>query len=318
MFSPTAWFRTFFLVFALFAATQVARAIEVVSSIRYEQYWTLCNMYLNFYPFIRIGEADAELNSLTYMIEPNGSGNTMTAYVYEFPLVDGAPGKLLGQTSGVLINWADVRKRVVLPMAPKITLAANTAYVVRAVSSGDNIMIQVSEKTDWAGISGWVIGDAYRLYANYPPEVGTYVPMFAVDATILAPSKNYAEWAGRRFSPEELKVAAVAGATADPDRSGYANLQRYAFGLLARGPVASPIAQTTVAEGGKTYAAVRFKSVAAGNDITYAVEGSSDLATWATVKTFAAGTAVEQTVRDTVAMSGATRRFLRVRVTLAP
>lgn len=133
-----------------------------------------------------------------------------------------------------------------------------------------------------------------------------------------APAATYLNWAALHFAAGDLSNPAISGALADPDGAGVPNLLRYAFGLPAHGPAPAPTQVLTVDEAGLRYLAVRFSRAPASDDLLYTVKSSPDLVGWTTVATLAAGVPTDQTVRDTVPITGAARRFLRVNVELVP
>jgi hypothetical protein len=298
-------------------------AVEAASSINDARFYARWNVNVIVgYPMLTVGDSDALLNSVTYKLYPEVTGSTVTAYLFA-PLPDGKPGTLLAQTVVTPVNWATDVRLLTLAMATPFRLTAHTSYLVQissTASPSQPVTVAINETGERTALLGWSIGATAMTYFDFgdPWKEESVIPQFSIDVTFLTAPRNYAEWAARNFPASDLALPAISGATADPDGSGLANLQRYAFGLPARGPVGPTVAQTTTVEGGATYSAVRFNTVAAGDDITYTVEASGDLATWTPVKTFAATTAGTQTVRDTVPVTGATRRFVRVKVTLTP
>ena len=172
--------------------------------------------------------------------------------------------------------------------------------------SGTRILVQ----SDWgAGMPG------PGVVANPNAIVDTYV--IELPAYSGAAADNYAAWRVANFTGTDLTNEAISGPAADPDGSCVTNLQRYAFGLAARGRVATPTTLGTIDSGGSRYLTLTFDRRAVATDLSYEVEASTDLATWATVpgQTFAPGTPARVTAQDSVAMGpGVTRRFLRVRL----
>ena len=104
----------------------------------------------------------------------------------------------------------------------------------------------------------------------------------------------------------------LAADTADPDRDGMTNLLEYALGTDPTS--AASVVRPTLGRSGNflILSFIRLKS-----DVTYLVEGSSDLTTWSTLATNAGSVGQSVTVTDTVAIptSNPPRRFLRLRIT---
>ncbi len=154
------------------------------------------------------------------------------------------------------------------------------------------------------------------------------VYVFVVDASgnasegvpiVLAPSvppSVYATWRAAHFSGGDFDNDTVSGPLADPDRAGIANFARYAFDLPARGPVPAPITAGTADLATGRVLTLTFNRRAVARDLSYILEGSTDLATWTPVpgQNFAPGPGAV-TARDAIALGTAARRFLRLRVT---
>ncbi|MBK8479419.1 MAG: right-handed parallel beta-helix repeat-containing protein [Opitutaceae bacterium] len=129
---------------------------------------------------------------------------------------------------------------------------------------------------------------------------------------------TYATWRTANFGADAGNDA-IAGPLADPDGAGLSNYARYAFNLPPRGAVSSPVILDTVGDGAARVLRLTFPRRTTATDLSYIVEASTDLATWAPVPglTYSPG-AGPVTAQDSVALGAAPRRFLRVRVAAVP
>ena len=149
--------------------------------------------------------------------------------------------------------------------------------------------------------------------SDHLPEVADYV--------VPTP---YTNWQLAHFTAAELANAAISGDLADPDGDGIPNLLEYALNLdpkIAKTTGLPTAGQTTV--GGQQYLTLTYTQLIGTPGITYLPQVSGDLSTWnggsgytVAVGTTSNGDGATQTVvvRDAVAMSGATRRFMRLQV----
>jgi hypothetical protein len=104
----------------------------------------------------------------------------------------------------------------------------------------------------------------------------TYAP-FAHDRFETAP--HFAAWQLREFTPAELALPVISGATSAPAGDGVANLIKYAFGLDTSIPASSgllPSLQLLPPDSPVLFHAERSGS----SDILYRVEASTDLSAW--------------------------------------
>lgn len=209
--------------------------------------------------------------------------------------------------------------------APVSRTVATGADVTFAVVAGGDPTLRYQWRKDGADLPG-ATAATLVLPAVGPTAAGDYTVEVRNDhgrteaaATLaVVAATSYAGWVATNFSASEQLDPAVVGASADPDGAGVSNLVRYAFGQPARGPIAAATRVVLVDEGGARYAAVQFDRLAESDDVVYTVQSSADLVGWTTVTTLAAGLPTTQTVRDTVPVTAAGRRFLRVRVELVP
>lgn len=127
---------------------------------------------------------------------------------------------------------------------------------------------------------------------------------------------SYGDWVAAKFEEWAQVRQDVAGAYADPDGAGLTNFLRYALDLPARGPVGALATLVTETDNAVAYPALRFNRRALAPGLEYHVQASTDLATWEAVSTWKADASTVVTARDSVALGSASRRFLRLQVTL--
>jgi hypothetical protein len=132
----------------------------------------------------------------------------------------------------------------------------------------------------------------------------------AQSAVVTIEDKPFDAWRFANFTPAERSNPNISGETADPDADNLDNLIEYALGLPPKTPGPSPV--TAGSLGG--YLSVTFNKSPAATDITWGAQVTEDLSIWqpAHIDT---NTTTTFTARDTVLMSGADRRFIRLKIT---
>ncbi|HLP02862.1 MAG TPA: glycoside hydrolase family 44 protein [Opitutaceae bacterium] len=251
-----------------------------------------------------------------------------TSDTYAFTL---AGFKMYRDYDGALATFGDIS----LPTTSSDT-ALVSAYISRFSTRNDRYVIVAINRSPavqdvaFAGLAAAGIARVFRLegtsttpafVGEVPADLANWVvtlPPLSVSTIELniPAAANYAAWRALSFSTTDLGNDAVSGPDADPDGAGVTNFARYAFGLPARGPVATSTTLGTTTSGGASYLTLTFDRRATASDLAYTVEASSDLVDWSTVTTIAPGTPAQVTAQDSVALgtAGITRRFLRVRV----
>lgn len=141
-----------------------------------------------------------------------------------------------------------------------------------------------------------------RHRAGAADDIGAFESVLPVDA-----------WLVTHFS-FDAATPAIAGDLADPDADGGNNLLEYA---LDRDPFVpdAHLLPTAVNEGG--FATMNVARNANATDLNFSVEVSDGLANWQSGPSFTTtliNTAAQSKVRDNTAISGASRRFIRLRV----
>ena len=233
-----------------------------------------------------------------------------------------APGTPTGLTamSGtgigqILLNWRS-STGVQNYLLQRSTTSVNGYSALATVSSGttfiDNNPLLAAGQTYYYEIAAANVSGTSTFSA--PASAMPYVPA------------TYGGWAYSFFGLNA--PLSVAGDTATPANDGVTNLMKYAMGLNPNTTTGGglPACGTTSASG-TNYLELSFTRNTAAADIIFTVQGSSDLSgsNWSTISTFSSGawspsdnvteTSGTATVRDTMPMSSAPRRFLRLEIT---
>lgn len=209
---------------------------------------------------------------------------------------------------------ATAGQSVTFTVAAKGTPAA-FAYRWQRKPSGSSTWGELSDGAIYRGtgtatltlatVGGAMNGDQFRCV------VDNYVAAAAISApaALTATGEAYLD-----FESWRAGNSVTGGAGDDPSGSGITNFARYAFGMAPNGPVENPVTITPVSGASGQFLQVSFKRKAAATDIRYVIEHSSDLVTWATLRTIDPGLPVDVLEQDTVAIGSVPRRFLRVRI----
>ena len=128
---------------------------------------------------------------------------------------------------------------------------------------------------------------------------------------------TFADWIAGHFTTAEQANAAISGPDADPEGCGLTNLERYAFGLPARGGIASPVTTTASGTGSSQRLALTFPRKGYAPGLSYTVQSSTDLVIWTDRQTIAPGYPKTFIFTDSVTIGSGPRRFLRVQITQA-
>ncbi len=195
--------------------------------------------------------------------------------------------------------------------SPTVTLAGHSATVT---GSG----------TVWTATTTMTVGTPQGAatlsiaFADFAGHAGSPATATTDGSSVTIGSTTYTTWTAANFTAAELATPAISGEYADPDGAGITNLVRYALDLPARGPVA---ATTTAAfDGGTTPAtlSLSFTIRAEADDLLYEVQSSQDLVTWELVAPYCANGTKRTELASVPVPAGATRFFLRLRVTQLP
>jgi hypothetical protein len=153
--------------------------------------------------------------------------------------------------------------------------------------------------------------------AGQPIKIGFYdyfasEPRFRLDNVTLTYSSTFTQlqtWRQTRFG--QTDNTGTAADTADPDGDGVANLLEYALGgdPLQGSNAILPVVSSVNGRLQLTFLRARA-------DVTYTVQGSSDLVTWADLATNPDAVSTTTPVVFTDSVSNPSRRFLRLKITV--
>jgi hypothetical protein len=223
------------------------------------------------------------------------AANQSILFTQTLGYLSGAPGK-----STVTIG-AGTGGSVTGTTSQSIAFGANGTAVTAVPAAGNTFAY-------WSGLPGGRVTTNPLALVNVTSEM----TVSAVFAPIPA---SYPDWRSANFTGADLADDTLSGPLADPDSSGLTNLERYAFDLAARGPVAAPVTVTTAESGDQRYLKIEFPRRTVGSDVQYVVQTSTDLVNWTTHETVQIGATTPYTVTyPTPIATDQPRRFLRVRV----
>ena len=197
-------------------------------------------------------------------------------------------------------------------------------YVIVAINRSTN-----SQDTAFTGLPVSGTAKLYRLQGTQPTPfyagsvtanlsswIVTLPPLSVSTVEIISPvgGANYEAWKEANFTAQEQQDTGVSGPNATTDGSGIRNIIRYAFDLPAHGPVSHIITPVIVSTAGADYLAASFTRRTVATDLSYRIESSSDLSHWVTVTDLGPGEPASVTVSDSIPVSTAQARYLRVSV----
>lgn len=139
----------------------------------------------------------------------------------------------------------------------------------------------------------------------------TFVRDAAETAVVNIEDKPFDAWRFAEFLPGELGNPSISAAPADPDGDGMENLLEYAFGLDPQVPGMPPWVSTEF----NGYLAISATKNPAATDLIWSAESGDSPDSWgaAQVET---NTSTSFLARDVVLKSAASRRFIRIQVSL--
>jgi hypothetical protein len=129
-------------------------------------------------------------------------------------------------------------------------------------------------------------------------------------AVVTIQDKPFDAWRFANFTAPELALPATSGETADPDGDQLENLIEYGLGLLPKSPNTSSV---TLVEPANHLTLSATKNPAA-IDISWSAEVSGNLTSW-NPAVIITNDVSNFTARDSVLISDAERRFIRLKIT---
>ncbi|MBI2514188.1 MAG: hypothetical protein HYV96_19625 [Opitutae bacterium] len=259
--------------------------------------------------------------TLNYQWRRNGnaiSGATAASYTAS---VAGTYDVVVSNTYGNATSRSAVVS--VTQQAQTITFAAppdvpfGTAPLTLDASASSGLAVAFEIVSGPASVSGstlTLLGAGSVTVRATQPGDAAYAPATPVERTfVVAPT--FASWLLERFTPEEIANAALTGPNADYDRDGLPNLVEYALGLDPK--VASPSGAPTIALASGNWT-LTYQRPADRADVTYAVQMSTNLASWSAsgvTHTLVSTSNGVETWRATYPAASAPNCFLRLMVT---
>lgn len=182
-------------------------------------------------------------------------------------------------------------------------LAARTAGKVDAVLDTLAVLGAPGDSSRWRinGVANYLTKDSTHLQPAANAELAPHLRALLLSLAI----DDYGAWT-RAVSWN----GADSAPGADPDHDGRANLLEYALGADPLYPSSNDNVRITNIEPALALTFPRLR-----HDLTYVVQGSSDLVAWDAIASNPGAVGETVTVTDPVPLSEASRRFLRLQVT---
>ncbi|MBL9183209.1 MAG: hypothetical protein JNN17_13815 [Verrucomicrobiaceae bacterium] len=157
-----------------------------------------------------------------------------------------------------------------------------------------------------------IVAPTSQTLTSFDPAQALSLPPYSMTVLQWAPPARQA-WRYQYFGT--VAGTSTAADDADPDGDGLSNLLEYALGTLPTQSSSTPWVTTNTSG----YLGLSIAKNASASGITWSAESSDDLLTWHPAQTVTLiDNATTFTVRDSVPIGAAARRFLRLRVTAAP
>jgi regulation of enolase protein 1 (concanavalin A-like superfamily) len=283
-------------------------------------------------------------NSITAYRAPNVSGNPGTWVQVGQPqtIIMTTPvwvGFYVNNSTGVGMNTVSFSNLSIVPLnkAPVVSIGSVPALTpppvtVTGVVTDDNYPAPPSLTTQWLKLSG--PGTVAFGNASLPATTatltigGNYALRLRADDSSAVSFKDvafsayttpYELWQAQQFSSTGGISDPNAALLLDPDNDGQSNLMEYALGSNPNAAGSAPISTDSETVATASYLRLSVSKNPNATDVQYVVEATSTLAipsSWSSVGLIIeTDTASQLVVRDNVAISPDTQRFMRLRVT---
>jgi uncharacterized delta-60 repeat protein len=162
---------------------------------------------------------------------------------------------------------------------------------------------------------------------NLAAPINASVILGAQQQAVVTLTASFASWQAKTFTATERANPEISDPTADPDGDGLGNLLEYAFGFEPKtaNSTAQPVVGTVNLDGAEYLTLAYRRLVPVSPDLTYTPQATGNLAgVWDATPVLLSGPVANGdgtetlTYRDATALTGATKRFLRLKVTQQP
>jgi len=215
------------------------------------------------------------------------------------------------------------------PIAPPVITSAATATGTNGCAFSYQITASNTPMSFAIfGFPTWLaLNPATGAISGTPTAAGPYtVSISASNAggtgsttlTITVQPTPWVQWQTLHFSAAQLVDATVSGYNAAPAGDGIANLLKYALGLDPWTPTVLPVLRDIETVNGSKYLrlTVARNAPPSGLNVTFEVCGDLTTGSWSSADTTVeVNTATSLVGRDTIPISSAPRRFIRLKVT---
>ena len=243
----------------------------------------------------------------------DGSYSIATVPVGTYTVSASATGYVTGNDTGIAVTGSSPAiANFVLSLTPVTgTIAGTVKNNASAVIGNATVSVVVSGTTYTATSSA--VDGTYSI-ANVPAGTGYTVTAVASGTPYgTGTATGVSVTAGNTTTSNFTLTYSSASwnSTGFSASDGVSNLLKYAFAMTA---APSTRSQLPVVSSSGGFLTITYNTQPLAGDLTYSVQGSSDMVTWTAITAPAAATTSPVTVTDTTPLAPGVRRFLRVQV----